>query len=390
MGVKGGYGIISDGLILGMDTGFGIGTKDTPTGFYRGMPTANYVSDAHKMEGWNSYSNGNDGTLMTEFGTVGYTMNKRLSWNGLYKDFTLPSTGTYTFSGYYRYLGGSSSNNGATCYISGYGGGDTATTINKGILGDWQRIERTVNVTDVTVRFFAISYGGSSSSDYSSWQFTMPQIEKVGTRTVFTKNTRSSTDNLIDLAGNSRFTVNTDYDTNQLPTFNGSTSYIQIPDDVFTTNGSYTLNIWLRPNGSSWGNNAIPTYNTYTSSSSVGFWHHFGHDNILRWRHGGSSYTTGDLSGIGLVANTWQMTTITWDRTTLRLYKNGSQTNSTTAPSDFNKSGGGARIGMLSHRNTANDYNWNGNIAHHTVYNRALTANEIAHYYDVTKTRFGL
>lgn len=172
--------------------------------------------------------------------------------------------------------------------------------------------------------------------------------------------------------------------------FDGVNDYISISQDVFETNSEYTLSAWLRPNGSSWGDNAIPLYNTYRGNGSAGFWHHFGHDNVLRWRHGGASYTYADLSGIGLVANTWQMTTITWDRTTLRLYKNGVQTNSTTSPSDFNKGTQGARIGMLNYRSTANDYNWNGDIAHHLVYNKALTSTEVMNNFIATKERFGL
>lgn len=180
------------------------------------------------------------------------------------------------------------------------------------------------------------------------------------------------------------------YSDNRYFTFDGTDDYITFPSDIFNSGDSYTLNAWLRPNGSSWGDNAIPLYNTYSNSSSVGFWHHFGHDNVLRWRHGGASYTYADLSGIGLVANTWQMTTITFDGTTLRLYKNGSQTNSTTAAGAFNQGTQGARVGMLNYRSTSNDYNWNGDIAHHTAHNRALSATEVARYYTSTKSRYGL
>ena len=173
--------------------------------------------------------------------------------------------------------------------------------------------------------------------------------------------------------------------------FDGTDDYISLPDDLMVTNGSYTLNAWLKPNGSSWGDNAIPLYNTYSNSSTVGFWHHFGLDNILRWRHAGSStYTSGDLSGIGLVADTWQMTTITWDRTNIKLYKNGVLTNSTSAGDFTRTSYGGARIGMLNYRSNAADYNWNGQIAVHTVYNRALSQSEITQTFESYRSRFNI
>lgn len=196
-----------------------------------------------------------------------------------------------------------------------------------------------------------------------------------------------------DIVGGNNGTLTNGVSHNNTPKtwlFDGTNDYIQMPSDIFTDNGSYTLSAWLKPNGSSWGNNAIPLYNTYSGNSSYGFWHHFGHDNVLRWRHGGTSYTVGDLSGIGLVADTWQLTTITWDRTTLRLYKNGQQVNSTTAPSDFRRSGAGARIGMLNYRRTSSDYNWNGCIANHHVYDRALSKEEVLQNYNAQRSRFGL
>ena len=173
--------------------------------------------------------------------------------------------------------------------------------------------------------------------------------------------------------------------------FDGVDDYIELTSnsDGLVDNGSYTLSAWLRPNGSSWGSNAVPLYNTYNNGTgNFGIWHHFGHDNILRWRHRGSSYTTGDLSGIGLVADTWQLTTITWDGTTLRLYKNGVETNSTTAPSNFNRSTGSPRIGRIATRNSGTMYHWNGDITSHQVYNRALTAEEVTQNYNAQVSRF--
>ena len=169
--------------------------------------------------------------------------------------------------------------------------------------------------------------------------------------------------------------------------FDGANDHIEFPECILEDEGQYTLSIWLRPNGSSWGNNAIPTYNSYGSN---GIWHHFGHDNVLRWRHNGATYTTGNLSGIGLVANQWQLTTITWDNTTLRLYKNGVEQNSTTAPRAFRRGLVGARMGMLNYRRTSGDYNWNGDIACQHVYTRALTADEVMQNFNAQRARFGL
>ena len=101
---------------------------------YAGAPTTNYVTNADTMPGWNTYG-GTPVAFQTEFGTTGYKMYNAPSWNGIYKTVTVPSVGTYTFSVWARYLGGSPNNNGGTVYISGWGGADAATGVNKNIIG---------------------------------------------------------------------------------------------------------------------------------------------------------------------------------------------------------------------------------------------------------------
>ena len=158
MATSGGPKTEREGLVFGFDTGYKVADINTGTRFFKGRPTTNLITDAAEMSGWSSYSNGNDGTFLTEFGTVGYRINNRASWNGLYKDFNVGSTGTYQFSAWFKYLGGTSSNNGATVYSSGHGGNDTANSLNKNIVGKWQRVTHQVSVTDVTLRYYLISF----------------------------------------------------------------------------------------------------------------------------------------------------------------------------------------------------------------------------------------
>ena len=85
--------------------------------------TTNIISNAIHMNGWGDYGYGNDGKFTTEFNTTGYRMINRGSWNGIYQGFSLPSTGYYTFSAWYRWWSSGSGNNGATSYQSGFGVG---------------------------------------------------------------------------------------------------------------------------------------------------------------------------------------------------------------------------------------------------------------------------
>jgi hypothetical protein len=109
--VNSGSKIVTDGLVFAYDMESpdlkGMGNKS-----WRGKETTNLVPDAANMTNWTSYSSGNDGTFTTEFGTTGYRINRRNTWNGIYKGITLPSTGTYTISAWFRIRGKSSGNNG--------------------------------------------------------------------------------------------------------------------------------------------------------------------------------------------------------------------------------------------------------------------------------------
>ena len=152
-----GPNITNTGLVYGYDTGIGTSTNDVATRLYPGRPTTNAIPGANTFGGgWVSYGNGNDGTFITEFGTTGYQMINRVSWNGIYQNFNLGSAGNYTFSAWFKYLGGTASNNGATVYVNNYGGPDTAVEINKGLVGVWQRISITVNVTSPSNVYFFI------------------------------------------------------------------------------------------------------------------------------------------------------------------------------------------------------------------------------------------
>jgi hypothetical protein len=377
MASRTGYGKIpTSGLKLFYDTG------DTDTSF-KGKPTTNLVADASTMVGWSNYDNGNDGTFITEFGTTGYKMYNRGSWNGIVKGISLPSTGTYTLSAYIRYLGGASDNNGGVVYTSGGGIGDTAQGHSKTI-GEWVRVSATRTFSTTSVNFYLISYGGTYGGSYSSWEVTMPQVEAGSIATPFINGTRSSTQSLIDISGNSTLEVmNNPFSGNEL-NFDGTNTYIQVSQDVLNSSSPYTLVTVLRPTDLASQENSFPQYNTHPS----GFWHHMQSDSWLLWRHTAGS---GSLYPHLMSNNTWGMHTISWDGSTLRLYANGVLTTSTSTSAGYGNNGdGAARIGMLAQRSSGYDYNYNGRIPVNMVYNRALSQSEIFDIYEHFRPRYSL
>ncbi len=192
MGMSLSPGVVTNGLVFYYDM------YNTQKSF-KGAPTTNLVSSASTFGGWSNYWRTDYiNTFQTEFGTTGYRISGNPSWNGLYRGITLPSTGTYTFSAWFRYWGGTGNNNGATVYVSGWGGGDSANGLDKSKVGVWQRVSLTLNCTNTSMTFYIISYGGDSSgrADCSTWDVTMPQVESGSFATGFVDGTRYSNFNL--------------------------------------------------------------------------------------------------------------------------------------------------------------------------------------------------
>jgi len=382
MGIARGTNIVRDGLVYGYDTGYGIADKNTSTRFYPGRPTTNEINFANSdLNNWTSYSNGNDGTFTTEFGTVGVKINNRVSWNGLYKGFTLPSTGTYTFSGWFRYRGGTSSNNGATVYLSSYGGSDTATSLDKSKIGEWQRVSKTVNVTDLSVTFYFISYGGSQSSDKSSWDVTMPQIEKLSDETPFVNGSRSSTTSLIDL----KRTVDIDlsyvsFDSTGQPTFDGTDDVINLPNDLGYGTTSVSVFAWYKINGTPANGYHIICGDTALEMSI--------HSSATYLRNGVSTTNGRHVSNDGnqtLNDGNYHYYGFTFDGSTKRAYIDGVQVGTQSVTGTLTTSFSSRKVGAF-----AGGYYANGGLPVYKVYNKVLTDAEVKQNYNAYKNRFNL
>lgn len=384
MGIARGTNIVRDGLIYGYDTGYGVADKNTSTRFYPGRPTTNEINFATEdLNNWTSYSNGNDGTFTTEFGTVGLKINNRTSWNGAYKGFTLPSTGTYTFSGWFRYRGGTSNNNGAAVYISSYGGSDTSTWLNKSKIGEWQRVSKTVNVTDVTVTFYFISYGGTQSGgspDKSSWDVTMPQIEKLSDETPFVNGSRSSTGSLIDL----KRTVNVDvsnvsFDSEGQPDYDGTDDKIDLGNDDWIRLGTgFTIEFVVRPEEDKW---MYFFHKGYGSNNSLAWGRHSSGDDWFFSTMIGGSYQNSYMGTATL--NKYCHLVATYDGANLRLYENGVLKVTSAKTHDMLTSSASAGIG-------GPDRYWNGKIPVTKIYSKVLTTEEVVSNFKAYKNRFNI
>jgi hypothetical protein len=367
---------------------------------FRGAPTTNSVTNADVMTGWtNYYRTTASSTFMTEFGTIGYRFINQPSWNGIYRSVTIPATGTYTFSARFRYLGGSASNNGATVYISGWGGGDSAVGIDKSKIGVWQDISITLNCTNTTFTFYIISYGGTDNGtgnpDFSSWEVTMPQAESGSTARPFVNGTRSNTQAIIDIARKTTVTAsNIVYNANNTFNFSySSPSYLTVPLSTAFNKTEGTMNFWLYPTRYNGGNGYFVNREDASANATDWFW--IGpYSNVFYFRIGnGSTCCDNDLTfsnvDTTIPVNTWTNMCFTWKiNGTSVIYKNGAELVSRSIGNIPNTNpASNGRIG-LGHAN-ADDY-FDGRMPVVQIYNRQLTAAEVRANFNAMRGRYGL
>lgn len=194
--------------------------------------------------------------------------------------------------------------------------------------------------------------------------------------------TRSTTQSLYDLTGGSEITLNVSYDSNGDIVFDGTDDHVLINRDVLSANSSYTLFTVLRPTNISSPNDSFPWYNSYPN----GFWHHVS-ANSIAWRHQGQS---GTLGGLNIQNNVYTTLAVSWNGSTLTLYQNGVSVNSVSVTAGHGINSSSNKIGMLSNRAAANDYNYNGKAPVNLVYNRALSAAEILQLHNHYKSRYNI
>jgi hypothetical protein len=366
--------IVTNGLIFYYDS-------DNSSKSWKGSPTTNYVTNASTMSSFNNYGNGTPVKFDTEFGTTGYRMSSLASWNGVYQGISLPSTGTYTFSAWYRYWGGSSNNNGATCYVSGWGGSDSASGLDKTKIGVWQRVSLTLNCTNTSMTLYLISYGGTNdgNSDHSTWEVTMPQVESGSYATPFISGTRSNTQAIVDMTNNYTITANSlTYASNNTFSFNGSTDKLTLgTNTILNGTQDYTIDAVFRTSAAG---SVDYIFGNYGSGNSGGLEYYVYQSKL-------NNYISGNTqSATTLNANQWYISSVVRNGTTVTHYLNGQPDGS---------SSNGASISTNNPFTVGNGHDYTseafgGNIAAIKVYNRSLSATEVQQNFNALRGRYGI
>jgi hypothetical protein len=382
----------------------------------KGEPTTNVVPGAYVMDSWSNYNNGTPTKFLTEFGTIGYRMHNLISWNGVVRGITLPSTGTYTFSAWLRVWAVTSGQNGGTVYISNSGlGYDVASYADTSKIGVWQRLTYTVNCTNTNITFYLISFGGDQTGTYrSTWEVTMPQIESKSYATPFVMNdsgslsttTRSTTTSVFDMGyGKHTLTANNTPFAQTSPVnplasqstlqFTNTNASITVDGNGQWGSNARTFEMWVKMNGS---NATYMPMAVMTNASSITFNERFwlGVQNSRAQWHGWGS---DDPQGSTVITdNVWHQVVYSYDNTSklMKVYTDGVLENTTTnvneganiaASANQKWYIGGDPLGTTWTGGASN--NFNGNIGIFRQYNRILQDYEVTQLFNIYAPRFG-
>jgi hypothetical protein len=245
---------------------------------------------------------------------------------------------------------------------------------------EWQRFQYTWTASN-TFGFYMYFYPGNPG--FVSYYVDLADIQvevNKGHATPFTLSSRSATQGLIDLTGNSTIDLtNVSFDSDAQMTFDGTDDYIEIGGYFNYDNA--TLSMWIRPDSLS--NITIPiSKNTLSSPHLYGYIQYY--DNQLRFYAPGNNLTVnwGTIS-----TNTWYNIVLTVNGSLHVAYKNGVQISSQASnlplfTGDYNV--------QLGRYGTGNPYRYQGLINSLRIYNRALTAQEVASNYNAIKGRFNI
>jgi len=362
-----------DGLISNIDAA-------DKNSFPTQTSTTNIISDAIHMNNWAPYGYGNDGQFVTEFNTIGYKIINRGSWNGLNHGFTLPSTGSYTFSAWFRWWSSGAGNNGATSYQNGFCS-DTATGVDQSAdkVGVWQRVSNTITATSTSGTFFLISFGGTYGGSNSTWDVTMPMIQSGGSMVGDWINGANG-DAGIDTSssGNSVIkTTNVTWNSNYGGAFslNGTNSYLDYNTyfSQLSGNNPWTVEVWYKKTAGAY----VELFGNYGSSYSSGIWVFTGGVYIQGSVYEASSYADNTVYQIVVSRDTNGFVKVFRN---VVLTQTGQLTG--TVPENINY-----RIG--SDVNVSGE-SLTGEIYIVRVYSRVLNSYEIAENFQSTRGRFGI
>ena len=385
MATDGGPNIERDGLVFGMDTGYGVANNSTATRFYKGKPTTNeFVFSNFTPSGY-----GGDGVVQTgmldPFGTTNNPIYRktgklRFGVTGGQDIGSLYYGTTSTFSIYLRHVFGQPQTTSVEFDIN-----DRLDSINYvGNLGANMTYDLTDSKTPTSISSMYIYNDRTTQGQGIFTNFIITEHTTVPTgKVLYTSGTRLDTQSIIDLKKTTDIDVSDiSFDSIGQPTFDGTDDHITINNPDISAD-SFTIQMVVKPD--SYSNNPM-----LINPNSTGI------DQYIRiWSNGkigGVFVAAADTSGdtcksiTSLSTSEYTHFTITKSTSTIKVYINGNLETTVTPTVSAAAWTGTWDIGQRVN----NTYNYNGVIPILKVYNTPISADEVKINFNSIKNRFGI
>lgn len=264
--------------------------------------------------------------------------------------------------------------------LAAAGYGYTATL---GPVGVWTKHSMTFTPINVNCISYWFPSVGNMKVDLANIQFEAGSIANN-----FVNGTRTNTQAVLDLTGNNTLTASSlTYASDGTFSFNGSSNSITIPfnSSLFTFNSEQTIILWMK-NQSPSSARRNPYNQAYAGGGTIT------HENDTNfnyfWGQGGGDNNPyeGFTSGFSVVVGETAMVCLTRNASTVSYYKNGAFSNSTSNPY------GSAVVTGTNNITIGQGYagNFSGGIYTVQLYNRCLSAAEVAQNFNALRRRYSL
>jgi hypothetical protein len=208
--------------------------------------------------------------------------------------------------------------------------------------------------------------------------------------TPFVAGTRSTTQAIVALIGNNTITANSlTYASDGTFSFNGSSNHIVVSNGMNALIGtsSVTFSAWIY-------RTSAPAYWSGIIANKVnvsdGICLLVNPDSKIFWQYdGGTSGVYAIYGGATLATNTWYNIVGIYDNVGLKTYLNGVLNDSASDAGKYILSAGNMDI-TIGAQDTGPGGPFPGKIAQCLIYNRALTATEIAQNFNAHRSRYGI
>lgn len=337
-------------------------------------------------------------TVPTTYGTARNVLRVRCSttdWGPCF--YWLPPAltagTTYTVSFYARTIDVAS----ASMWFSNQNGSGDQNSLSHGhtITTQWQRYTYTQQL-DIAKNVFYVWGTNGATLEFADFQ-----IEASSWATPFVAGIRTNTQAILDLTGNNTITANSlTYNSDGNFSFNGSSNYMSCGPGLGISYTSFSVEASIKPTSNdglynniistTLGNNNDYEYGltwdlgTYSSSS-------FNVQNLEISRAYGGFYNR-DVMSSDFPFNTWVHLFLVVDSSanTYKIYANGNLDYTGTYSgtiTHFDRISIGQRYYSGGYQGSSS---FNGNIGKVSIYNRALTANEVQQNFQACRSRFGI